>query len=163
MNKRESLIGIFNSMDDSDIVSAWNEWAYEHSGDDIVEINDEDFINMLYQTPMEALRAASYGDYHYSHEYVKLNAYGNLVSTDYPVGDWFTIEELVDNIIFSEEEPVNFNDTWIEDLIADFQEWYKETYGKDAPEDDEFDYDNYNFVTDTWESIAEDINNIEED
>lgn len=53
--------------------------------------NDEDFFNTMYQNnPMEAARAVCYGEYNFTDEYVKINAYGNLTS----VNEWEYEEEI---------------------------------------------------------------------
>jgi len=44
--------------------------------------NDEDFFSMYSDNVMEVVRAISYGDYNYNHDYVRLNGYGNLESID---------------------------------------------------------------------------------
>ena len=42
--------------------------------------NDEEFFDVYYNNTLEAVRAVCYGDYNYTNEYVKINAYGNLES-----------------------------------------------------------------------------------
>lgn len=43
--------------------------------------NDDDFFNTYFNNNViEAVRAVSFGEYKYSDEYVKFNAYGNLES-----------------------------------------------------------------------------------
>ena len=45
--------------------------------------NDEDFFNtFFYNNPMELARAIYYGDYNYTHDYVRFNGYANLETTD---------------------------------------------------------------------------------
>lgn len=45
--------------------------------------NDEDFFNTMYEdNPMEAARAVCYGEYNFTDEYVRINAYGNLTSAN---------------------------------------------------------------------------------
>lgn len=46
-----------------------------------IESNDEDFFNTYFEgKPMDAVRAASYGNYNYNDDWVWFNAYGNLES-----------------------------------------------------------------------------------
>ena len=55
--------------------------SYDGSLEDYCyEINDEDFFNVHFTEPMEAVRAAYFGEYKYSDDYVRFNAYGNLKS-----------------------------------------------------------------------------------
>lgn len=57
--------------------------------------NDEYFFkDMFYNRPEEAVRAVCYGDYNYTDDYVKFNAYGNLDSCN----EWEYEDELKDNI-----------------------------------------------------------------
>lgn len=63
------------------------EMAYQvNSYDDSLENlayyeNDDDFFNTFFSNNViEAVRAVSFGDYNYSDNYVKFNAYGNLES-----------------------------------------------------------------------------------
>lgn len=55
--------------------------------------NDEDFFNTFYyNNPMEVARAVCYGEYNFTDEYVKINAYGNLTS----VSEWEYEKEIDD-------------------------------------------------------------------
>ena len=77
------------------------EYLLAHDDDELVEVvqainsfngeldflqywdNDEEFFNtFFYNDPMELARAIYYGDYNYSHDYVRFNGYGNLETTD---------------------------------------------------------------------------------
>lgn len=61
-------------------VSQLNSWngSLEHLD---VQANDEEFFNVHFEgKPMEAVRAAQYGEYNYTDEYVRFNGYGNLES-----------------------------------------------------------------------------------
>lgn len=67
--------------------------SYDGSLEDYCyEINDEDFFNVHFTEPMEAVRAAYFGEYKYSDDYVRFNAYGNLKS----VSTWDFEQELKD-------------------------------------------------------------------
>lgn len=67
--------------------------SYDGSLEDYCyEINDEDFFNVHLTEPMEAVRAAYFGEYQYSDDYVRFNAYGNLKS----VSTWDFEQELKD-------------------------------------------------------------------
>jgi hypothetical protein len=65
--------------------------------------NDEEFFEIYFEgKPMDAVRAAQYGDYNYTDEYVRFNGYGNLESFN----DWQyekelkdSIDEIIDNLI----------------------------------------------------------------
>lgn len=72
-------------------INSWND-ALDHLD---YQYNDEDFFNIYFEgRPMEAVRAAVYGDYHYMNDYVKFDGYGNLVS----VSAYDMEEDLKENI-----------------------------------------------------------------
>lgn len=65
--------------------------------DDEIYNNDEDFFNTYFEgRPAEVARSCFYGDYNYSHDYVKFNGYGNLVSL-YSIGT-DDLPDLVQNV-----------------------------------------------------------------
>ena len=75
-------------------INSWN-----GSLEDLVYYeNDEEFLEMCFENGLQIARAICYGDYHYMDEYVKFNAYGNLVSnSDFGVQQ--ELEENIDEII----------------------------------------------------------------
>ena len=93
MDKHAALVAVIKNWSPEDILNAWNEYCSEKCMDNY--IYDNVYVSELFEgaeNPVdEALRAAYYGDYRYSDEYVKLNAYGNLESFGR-----FEIEEHVD-------------------------------------------------------------------
>lgn len=72
--------------------------------------NDEEFFDTFFSNAMEAVRAACYGDYTFTDEYVKINAYGNLESTNY-IQDEIEgyLDEIVDELIENWEEDYKDN------------------------------------------------------
>lgn len=88
LNKIEMLETMAQKYDDSSeraeqaLLAMWTEFADE-TGDtaDRIESFDESTIDMMFQTPSEAIRACCYGDVgSYMDTYCRINAYGNLVS-----------------------------------------------------------------------------------
>lgn len=85
--------------------------------------NDEEFFETMFQTKDEVARAVCYGDYNYTDDYVKFNAYGNLES----VSQWELEEklneykeEIIDEYLSAyEEDKEYFND----DVIKKIEEW----------------------------------------
>ncbi|AXH71048.1 hypothetical protein BSP38_006 [Bacillus phage BSP38] len=86
---------LLNNMEElKDVVREVNSWnsGLEHLD---YQYNDEDFFNTYFEgKPMEAVRAAHYGDYHYMDDYVKFDGYGNLKS----VSEYDMEEELKESI-----------------------------------------------------------------
>ena len=82
------VIEQLNNLADYDIIAIHNEYceanndSYSHITD-----NDDEAIDSMFNTPSEAIRAASFGDYNHSHDYFILNGYGNLVSFNYVSDD----------------------------------------------------------------------------
>lgn len=73
-------------LDNNEIINAHNTYCQEnHLSDDEIFNNDDEFFNMFFENKViEAVRAATYGDYNYSHDWVKFNGYANLESTSDP-------------------------------------------------------------------------------
>lgn len=77
-----------------DVVREANSWngALDHLD---YQPNDEDFFNAYFEgNAMGAVRAAVYGDYNYTNDYVRFDGYGNLKS----VSEYDLEEELKDNM-----------------------------------------------------------------
>jgi hypothetical protein len=79
------VINLINEMDSQELIQLNNEYCESiNAVDDQVFSNDEDFLNtFFYNNPDSLARAISYGEYHYSHNFVRFNGYGNLESFDY--------------------------------------------------------------------------------
>ena len=78
--------------------------SYDGSLDDIYYYyNDDDFFAMAFGTNvLDAVRAVCYGDYKYSDDYVKFDAYGNLESANlYEIMNMYDLykQEIADKII----------------------------------------------------------------
>ena len=78
--------------------------------------NDEEFFEISFDNGLEIARAITYGDYHYMDEYVKFNAYGNLVSnTEYGVRQ--EMEENIDEIVEALFD--NYQHLWLSDELEE--------------------------------------------
>ena len=105
---KEYLAGLSNS----DLVNTWNENAREHDSDNEIYNNDEDFFQTFFDGKlMEAIRSISYGDYNYSHEYVKFDGYANLQSFNDP-STHIDLTELAESIM---DHPIDFYDIELEE------------------------------------------------
>jgi hypothetical protein len=77
-----------------DVVRELNSWNGCLDNLDVYE-NDEEFFDTFFEgKPMEAVRAAQYGDYAYNNDYVRFNGYGNLES----LSEYDYEQELKDNL-----------------------------------------------------------------
>jgi len=90
------IVSLINDMDRNELVSLNNAYCRSIGSEGEVYDNDEEFFNTYFEgKPLEAVRAAHFGDYNFSHDYVKFNGYGNLESFQY-----FIVDDL-------EEYPIN--------------------------------------------------------
>ena len=72
----------FHSLPMNQRVGMYNEYCMNYGNlDDMISDFDEDFFNTYFENPMEAARATFFGKIEsWSDDYIKFNAYGNLVS-----------------------------------------------------------------------------------
>lgn len=105
---RQAVIDYFENCDSSnffiayDLVCAIN--SYDGSLDEIsYYYNDDDFFAMAFGTNvLDAVRAVCYGDYNYSDDYVRFDAYGNLESANmYEIMNIYNLykDEIADKIV----------------------------------------------------------------
>jgi hypothetical protein len=78
----KAIIEEINCFDNDQMVQLNNEYCdQQNCPDDQIYSNDANFFADVYGGDvMEAVRAVSYGDYNYTHDWVKFNGYGNLES-----------------------------------------------------------------------------------
>jgi len=66
---------------DDEKISLWNEYCSEQCNEDEIYVFDDEFFEIFFNNkPMEAARAASFGEVNWSDEYISFNGYGNLKS-----------------------------------------------------------------------------------
>lgn len=71
----------WNDLDNTDKINCYNEFVTEHTYDEELFVFDEEFFNLFFDNPLDAVRAAFFGNIkNWSDEYIKFNGYGNLVS-----------------------------------------------------------------------------------
>lgn len=86
--------------------------------------NDEYFLNEMFRSPDDAVRAVCYGDYHYDDDLVKFNAYGNLESCSYYEYEK-ELEESIDDIIenlLENYENITIDDEELKSIIENDEE-----------------------------------------
>ena len=99
-NSRQAVIEYLETLDYSELVAAHNTYCeVANYNDDVIHINDEDFFETYFSNkPIEAVRAAQYGDYNVAHDYVVFNGYANLVSLNDP-SEHVSLTEIADCIL----------------------------------------------------------------
>lgn len=120
----EKLLELFKSMDDSDIVSVWNEYCSMVNcfDDEIMDYDElEELIKCGNDDTITWLNRFFYGSDDYSNEgganpnrdYFTFNGYGNIVSFDYIYNEYsdkfnhIDIEALIDYIVENKESFYN--------------------------------------------------------
>ena len=109
--------------DDSILLQAYSEYS-EGNGYDRVYDNDEDSINMMFDSAYDALRAAFY-DYDHSHAYFTFNEYGNLQSFEYldSLSSPINIGELAEWLIDEDKlGKYKITVTTLEDMLASIED-----------------------------------------
>lgn len=103
----QAIIEEINSFDSDQLVQLNNTYCDNvNYPDDQIYSNDANFFADNFSDMMEAVRAVSYGDYNYTHDWVTYNGYGNLVTMS-SVGT----DDLCENIeIIAENVSENFSD-----------------------------------------------------
>ncbi len=91
----QEIIDAINAMDQNDLVYLNNAYCQAiNASDSEIFTNDEDFFEVFFSgSPMRLAQAICYGDYHYYHEYVRFNGYGNLETFQN-----MTVNELCENV-----------------------------------------------------------------
>ena len=119
----DSVKEYLNNLDDSELVSIHNEYCQNNCySDDEIFINDEDFFNTYFEGKvLDAVRAVSFGEYSYSHDYVKFNGYGNLESFNSPL-EHVDIESIAADIL---ENPENYYGIELEECFEIGGTWYE--------------------------------------
>ena len=105
--KAKKILKAIELMTESELVQLNNAYCQNINSDNEVYENDEEFFNVFFENKiLEAVRAISYGEYHYTHDWVRFNGCGNLETINY-----FGISELCElPQIIAEYIEENFND-----------------------------------------------------
>lgn len=97
------------NFDTADWVNLHNQYCQENGyGDNEIFSFDDDFFNTYFEgKPMEAARAASFGEINWSDDYIKFNGYGNLESiNEYSVERHIDKDEIMKDVL---ENPENYS------------------------------------------------------
>lgn len=94
---QDFLIDKLNEIEDSDLLTIYNQVLNDH--DYIFDNTNEEPLNSLFSSPIEAIKAVCYGNYKYMSPYAKIAGDGNLESI-YNLKDAIFIDELAENIVY---------------------------------------------------------------
>lgn len=100
MTYKEFLKETIADMTSDELVELYNEVQENIDGDYIYD-NDENFMDEMFATPNDAVRAVCYGEYEYMDPYVKFESDGNLKSGNY-FSDFVDEDDFVDTLADNE-------------------------------------------------------------
>ena len=108
----DAIIEYLNELSLDDLRDIHNEYCSHYDMDDYIYCNDEHFFSEMFQDDVDgAVRAALYGEYNYTDDYVKCDGYANLQSFDDPT-EYIDISEIANDIL---ENEGNYYDIELED------------------------------------------------
>lgn len=156
--RKKAIIAILKAMETKTLVGIWNEYCSEENMDDYIYENESYNLNEMFcgkDAVSDALRAAWYGNYNFTDNYVVFNAYGNLKSyNEYNVEEQIDFDTLADYIMDNDCREIQ--DVWIEDIHGAFEDYFNNKF-EDVSIDENYDLSSWNLLTDDWDDIAEDI------
>lgn len=135
MEKFERIMDVLKEMDDSELVSIWNEYCYatNHYDDEILDAyrmeewinNSGDAMNILNRFYFGHDDYDENGSANPNRNYFTFNGYGNIISFDYIYNsssnefNYIYVNDLIDYII-ENEDPL-YNDD-IQDILDDAED-----------------------------------------
>lgn len=112
MNKKDQIKEYLKGLNDSELLSIYNEFATETYDNDIYTMDEFDEI-CEGMTATDIARRIYNGDFRPNDEYFTFNGYDNLISTDF-LEDFIDFDDLADYIVRSEED---FGDNDIREIL----------------------------------------------
>lgn len=154
-DRQKAIIEILKAFEAETLIRTWNTYCSDENMDDYIWDNDEYDLNEMFHSADEALRAACYGDYHYSHEYFVINGYGNLESFDkYDTEKYIDFSSLSEYIMDNGCHEIS--EVWLEDLMEDFMDYANEKFEDKTFNEEDIPAD-ADLVTDDWDDIIEEM------
>ena len=119
--KIQLVLEHLETLDTSYLIDIHNQYCQNHNySDSEIYGNDEDFFSTFFPNSYEVARATFYGDYNFSHDYVRFNWYGNLESLDsFSTSDLIESPETIAEDII--ENPSDYSHAIDLDDIEDFE------------------------------------------
>jgi hypothetical protein len=114
---KKQILDAILSADENELIYINNAYCQAiNNSDSEVFDNDEEFFSMFFPNAGDGIkvaRAIFYGDYNYSHNWVKFNGYGNLESISFfGVDDLCELPEVMAEYIAENFEEFNHLDTF---------------------------------------------------
>lgn len=112
------LIKKLNEINDPELLTIYNQVLSDY--DYIFDNTNEEPLNSLFSSPIEAIKAVCYGNYKYMSPYAKLNGDGNLESV-YILKDAIFIDELAENIVYQDYDYfIDEYKTYLDEINDDY-------------------------------------------
>lgn len=112
MDKQEQIKEYLKGLNDSDLLSIYNEFANETCDNDIYTMDEFDEICETME-PSDIARRCFHGKFNPNDEYFIFNGYANFESSDY-LEDFIDFDYLADYCIRNDED---FDDQEIRDIL----------------------------------------------
>lgn len=90
-----------NELSVEELIILHNEYCQHINSEDEIYDNDDEFFEVYFTKPLDAIRAVHYGEYEYTDSYVKFNGYANLESSNDPT-EWICTNEIAQHILDNE-------------------------------------------------------------
>ena len=109
-----TITELLENLGEAELISLWNEYQSEISGESQVYDFDDDFFATYFSDPAEAARAVFFGNIEqWNANYVQFNGYGNLEASNY-LDNMISIYDLANHI--------EGNQDTYSDLLSDLEE-----------------------------------------
>lgn len=113
---KEFVIEQINDLSSEQLIELNNTYCRENNIEGEIYENDDDLLNEHFSSISDAVRAAIYGDYNYSHDYVRFNGYANRESlTSVDTSDLCELVEVIAKYAIDNQEDFDMLDFNIEE------------------------------------------------
>lgn len=103
MKTTAQITTALENLSDNELLTIWNEYQSEISGESLVYDFDDEFFEMYFTDPQECARATFFGKINsWGDKYIMFNGYGNLESSSY-LSEMISIYDLANHIDGNED------------------------------------------------------------
>jgi hypothetical protein len=111
MKTLEQITEALENLDDNELLSLWNEYQSEISGESQVYDFDDEFFEGYFSDPQECGRAVFFGKINsWNDKYIQFNGYGNLESSSY-LSEMISVYDLANHIDSNQDNYDTFLET----------------------------------------------------
>jgi len=158
-SQKTAIINFLKNLDKTVLINLWNDYCSYHNMDDYIYDNNEYELGEMFSGPsavIDALRAATYGNYKIGDDYVVFNGYGNLESFDESEAEEHIDFEILADYLHENGIPTYKSiDDEYDDLKDGFCDYYYQQGYCTAIDGIEFELNE--LLTEEWDSLIENI------